>query len=73
MYGFKEIYLEKDEIAKVSKFFEEEFGITIATIQADGNHFVIRAIDDSWKTEKSVKAFKDFCERYNKGEEDGTN
>jgi hypothetical protein len=32
MYGFKEIYLEKDEIAKVSKFFEEEFGITIATI-----------------------------------------
>lgn len=67
MYGFKEIYLEKDEVAKVSKFFEEEFGITtIATIQADGNHFVIRAIDDSWKIEKSVKAFKDFYERYSK-------
>lgn len=65
MYGFKEIYLEKDEVAKVSKFFEEEFGITtIATIQADGNHFVIKAIDDGWSIEKSVKAFNDFCRRY---------
>lgn len=67
MYGFKEIYLEKDEIAKVIEFFEKEFDITgLATIQADGKHFIVRAIDDSWKIEKSVKAFKDFYEAYTK-------
>lgn len=78
MFGYKtrKIYLDNNDVKKVSEFFKEEFGIEeIMSIQAKPSRFEIIAFDgDLMKEElqtpksleKSIKAFKDFYERYSK-------
>ena len=76
MFGHKlrKIYLDNNDVRKVTEFFKEEFGIEeIMSIQTKPSRFEIIAFDGDLtkeelqtpkSLEKSVKAFKDFCRKY---------
>lgn len=80
LYSEEHIFLKREDIEKVAKLLEKELGITnIKAINANPESFEIVRLcfdqNDSLasnimdvNTIKSVKAFKDFCERYNSKE-----
>lgn len=74
MFSDEHIFLDREEIAKVSKLFEKEFGITnIKEIKATPDSFeIIRLCIDREKdsiieaiNKESIENFKKFVDKYN--------
>ncbi len=66
LFSEEHIYLDKEDIKKVSDFFEKEFGITnITAIKATTDSFEIvrlRSDDDSTIC-NFIKAYNEYCKK----------